>query len=57
MRDLAAHSEKSVLWIDSTEHGEILSQGRDGAVNKWKSNDGWKKSGKLSLLAYIFYQT
>ena len=53
-RDLAAHSEKSVLWIDCTEDGEILSQGRDGVVNKWKSNDGWKKSGKLLLIAYIF---
>ncbi len=45
-KDLAAHSDKSVLWIDQTEHGEILSQGRDGVVNKWNLSNEWKNTGK-----------
>ena len=43
---LGAHPTHSILWIDFTETGTLLTQGRDGWIKEWsQSETGWIEAG------------
>ena len=51
-----AHPGHSVLWMDFTQTGALLTQGREGWVKIWNQSDsGWEESGKEIILLAASY--
>ena len=49
---LKAHPGHSVLWMDFTQSGTLLTQGRDGWVKVWNQSDSsWEETGKEVIVA------
>lgn len=45
---LQPHPGHSVLWIDFSQTGSLLTQGRDGWVKLWSQTEtGWTETGKM----------
>ena len=49
-----AHQGRSVLTLEKTQSGDIISQGRDGAICRWDVKNSWAKSGTM-WLSYQFW--
>lgn len=46
---LQAHPGHSVLWMDFTQSGALLTQGRDGWVKVWNKSDfSWEETGSMT---------
>lgn len=52
---LQAHPGHSVLWMDFTQTGSLLTQGRDGLVKVWSLNEArWTETGTMKSSAMGF---